>query len=212
MGPRRRRPRGGTLVKWTPALAAVALVAWLLTTRRVREAVMHEAAFAATAVLVYAPFIVWSLRGARRLPAPERSLDHARVGVAPLLRPFDSRSADAHLVLRRRPALGERRGRCLQGALVLALVLAAARARTQRAAVALAALAPVAFLLTNRIFSPQFVLVTFAAWAFAAALLVRSRREQLWVGATMAGCSARERVRLPVRVASLRRDVGGSAR
>jgi hypothetical protein len=69
---------------------------------------------------------------------------------------------------------------------VLALVVVAARARTQRAAVALAALAPVAFLLTNRIFSPQFMLVAFAAWALAAALVVRTRSEQLWVGVAMA--------------------------
>jgi hypothetical protein len=69
------------------------------------------------------------------------------------------------------------------------LVVAAARARTQRAAVALAALAPVAFLLTNRIFSPQFVLVAFAGWALAAALVVRTRREQLWVGVAMAAAA-----------------------
>ena len=53
----------------------------------------------------------------------------------------------------------------------------------------LAALAPVAFLLTNRIFSPQFMLVAFAAWALAAALVVRTRREQLWVGVAMAAAA-----------------------
>ena len=72
---------------------------------------------------------------------------------------------------------------------MLALIVAAARASTQRAAVALAALAPVAFLLTNRIFSPQFMLVAFAGWALAAALVVQTRREQLWVGAAMAAAA-----------------------
>ena len=51
------------------------------------------------------------------------------------------------------------------------------------AAVACAALAPAVFLLTNRVFSPQFALVALAAWAVAAALLARSRREQLALGA-----------------------------
>ena len=43
----------------------------------------------------------------------------------------------------------------------------------------MAAVAPVAFLLTNRIFSSQFLVVLLVAWAVAIALLARSRREQL---------------------------------
>ena len=50
------------------------------------------------------------------------------------------------------------------------------------AAIACAALAPAVFLLTNRVFSPQFALVVLAAWAVAAALLARSAREQLALG------------------------------
>jgi len=66
------------------------------------------------------------------------------------------------------------------------MIAAASRARSVRAAVALAALAPGVFLLSNRIFSPQFILVLFAGWAFAAALVARSTREQLAIGIAMA--------------------------
>jgi hypothetical protein len=74
----------------------------------------------------------------------------------------------------------------LQATAVLVLVVLAGRAASVRAAVALAALAPAVFLLTNRIFSPQFVLVLIVSWALAAALLVRNRREQLAVGVAAA--------------------------
>ena len=181
----------GTLVKWTPALAVVALVAWLLTTRRVREAATHAGTFAATIVLVYAPFVVWSR--SEVLAAYERQSGRS---ITPesvwylLLRPFDLAHVGRHISFSAgAPRWANVAAGLLQAAVVLALVVAAARARTQRQAVALAALAPVAFLFTNRIFSPQFMLVAFAAWALAAALVVRTRREQLWVGAAMAAAA-----------------------
>lgn len=181
----------GTLVKWTPALAAVALVAWLLSTRRVREAATHAAALAATIVLVYAPFLAWS--GSEVTAAYERQSGRS---ITPesvwylLLRPFDLAHVRTHISFSAgAPRWANVAAGLLQAAVVLALVVAAARARSQRAAVALAALAPVAFLLTNRIFSPQFMLVAFAGWALAAALVVRTGREQLWVGAAMAAAA-----------------------
>jgi glycosyl transferase family 87 len=181
----------GTLVKWTPALAVVALVAWLLTTRRVRDALTHAGAFVGALVLVYVPFLVWS--PSEVLAAYERQSGRS---ITPesvwylLLRPFDLAHVRTHISFSAgAPRWANVGAGLLQAAVVLALVIAAARARTQRAAVALAALAPVAFLLTNRIFSPQFMLVAFAAWAFAAALVVRTRREQLWVGVAMAAAA-----------------------
>jgi hypothetical protein len=181
----------GTLVKWTPALAAVSLLAWLLTTRRVRDAATLAATFAATLVLVYAPFLVWSQ--SEVLAAYERQSGRS---ITPesvwylLLRPFDLAHVVKHISFSAgAPRWANVGAGLLQAAVVLALVVVAARARTQRAAVAVAALVPVAFLLTNRIFSPQFMLVAFAAWAFAAALVVRTRREQLWVGAAMAAAA-----------------------
>jgi hypothetical protein len=68
----------------------------------------------------------------------------------------------------------------LQAALVVAVVAATVLVRGRKPeAVALAALAPAVFLLTNRIFSPQFVVLLLVAWAIAGALLLRSRRAQL---------------------------------
>jgi hypothetical protein len=70
--------------------------------------------------------------------------------------------------------------------------LAVWRARASlRAGVALAATAPVLFLLLNRVFSPQYLVLMLAAWAIAGALLVESRREQLALGvAVMAATTA----------------------
>ena len=47
---------------------------------------------------------------------------------------------------------------------------------------AVAAMAPVVFFLTNKIFSPQFLIPLLAAWAVAIALLARTRREQAVLG------------------------------
>jgi Glycosyltransferase family 87 len=181
----------GALVKWTPALAVIALVAWLLTTRRVREAMTHAAAFGATIALVYVPFLVW--RPSEALAAYERQSGRS---ITPesvwylLLRPFDLAHVRTHISFSAgAPTWANVAAGLLQAAVVLAVVVAAARARTPRAAIGLAALAPVAFLLTNRIFSPQFVLVAFAGWAFAAALVLRTRREQLLVGVAMAAAA-----------------------
>ena len=142
-------------------------------------------------MLVYVPFLVWSQ--SEVLAAYERQSGRS---ITPesvwylLLRPFDLAHVRTHISFSAgAPRWANVAAGVLQVAVVLALVVAAARARTQRAAVALAALAPVAFLLTNRIFSPQFVLVAFAGWALAAALVVQTRREQLWVGVAMAAAA-----------------------
>jgi hypothetical protein len=71
----------------------------------------------------------------------------------------------------------------VQATLLALLLAAAALVRGRLAAgVAIAAMAPVLFFETNRIFSPQFVLMMLAGWFVAAALLLRNRTEQLWVG------------------------------
>jgi hypothetical protein len=58
-----------------------------------------------------------------------------------------------------------------------------------RAAIALAALTPAAFLLTNRVFSPQYLVVILVAWAIAAALVLETRREQLLLGLLAMGAT-----------------------
>jgi hypothetical protein len=52
-------------------------------------------------------------------------------------------------------------------------------------------MAPVVFLLTNRIFSPQYLVPILAAWAIAGAVLLESPRSQLALGvAAMAATTA----------------------
>jgi glycosyl transferase family 87 len=176
----------GTLVKWTPLLAALALVAWLVGSRRPRLALSHAVAFAVTVALVYVPAV---LASDDVLAAYERQSGRA---ITPesvwylLLRPFGLAHVRTHISFSAgAPGWADALATVLQIAAVLAIVGAAALARTPRGAIALAALAPAAFLLTNRIFSPQFMLVLFAAWAFAGSLLVRTAREQLAVGVAM---------------------------
>jgi hypothetical protein len=55
--------------------------------------------------------------------------------------------------------------------------------------VVVAAMAPVAFLLTNRTFSPQYLVTILAAWAVAGALLVRGRHEQAALAVPMLGAT-----------------------
>jgi hypothetical protein len=180
----------GACFKWTPGLAAIVLVVWLLSGRRLAEARRHVVAFVCVAALFYVPcLLIWPahdvlasfrLQGGRSLTQesvwfwPARALglvgwngDYWNPAGAP-------RWLDIVATV-------------VQIALVLAVVAAAAvrPARLERA-VALAALAPVVFLVANRVFSLQFVLVLAAAWAVAAALFVTGRREQLVVGAAIA--------------------------
>ena len=78
----------------------------------------------------------------------------------------------------------------VQLALVAGLIVLAARSSTRAHAVAPAARAPAVFLLTNRVFSSQFLVLLVAVWAVAAALVVASDREQLAVGVAMTGATA----------------------
>jgi hypothetical protein len=182
----------GALVKWTPGLAALTLVAWLLASRRGREAVGHAVAFAATVVVVYVPFLLWS--PSEVLHAYERQGGRTITAESVwylLLRPFGLAHVRDHISFSAGAPEWANVAATLAQLVLLALVVAVAvRARGNvRAGVAAAGMAPVAFLLTNRIFSPQFVVIVFAAVALGAAVLVRDRREQLAVGLALAAAS-----------------------
>jgi hypothetical protein len=181
----------GTLVKWTPGLAFLVLACWLLATRRTRDALVHFAAFVATVAVVYVPFLLWDAhdvlgayhRQSSRVITPE-SLWYLPLHVVGLAHVKSHISFGAGA-----PHWANVAANVLQVAVVVVLLVAATRVRTATSALALAALAPAAFLLTNRIFSPQFVLVIAAALATAAALLTRTRREQLVVGVGIGAAS-----------------------
>jgi hypothetical protein len=159
----------GGAVKWTPALTALALFAWLVGRRRTRDAVRHAAGTAAALLLANvpvfalafdaaeAPYRAQAVRGitGESLPyLPLRLLGHAR--------PPHHYYGEAIVSGRANTAAG-----LCQLAAVAALVALAARAANVETALARAALAPAAFLLTNRVFSPQFFVVVLVCCACA---------------------------------------------
>ncbi len=182
----------GAAVKWTPGLAALALLVWLAAAGRRRAAGSHALAFAAAVLIVHVPFLLWSpsevwaaySRQGGRTITPESLwyLPLHPLGLAEL-RTHISFSAGA-------PRWADVAATAIQALLVVAVLAASARARSSlRAGVAVAAMAPVVFLLTNRIFSAQFIVLLLAAWAFAGALVVGSARQQLAVGLAGIGAS-----------------------
>jgi len=177
----------GAAAKWTPALSCALLVVWLVSTRRWRSATAHFFAFAAVFVGLHLPFLIWS---------PHHALYAYRYfhgqGVTGesiwylLLAPVGraSVSLQQFWLPARVPHWVDPFTTVVQIAMLLALAVALWRARASaRAAVALAAIAPVLFLLLNRVFSPQYLVLMVAAWAIAGALLLERRREQLVLGA-----------------------------
>lgn len=182
----------GAAVKWTPGLAFLALAVWLVASGRLRAARNQAIAFAAAVALVYVPFLVWSAddvlaaytRQGGRSITPE-SIWYLPLHLAGLakVRTHISFSAGA-------PGWADALAVVVQVLLVLAALGLAYRVRgSLPAGVAVAAVTPVAFLITNRIFSPQFLVTMAAAWAVAAALLARSAREQAAIGIALAGAT-----------------------
>jgi hypothetical protein len=51
-----------------------------------------------------------------------------------------------------------------------------------RAVLSIAAASPIVFLIFNRVFSPQFLIMLIAAWFVAGSLLARTRTDQLMLG------------------------------
>jgi uncharacterized membrane protein len=175
----------GATVKWTPGLSAVALLVWLVASGRRGLALRHGTAFAATVALIHLPFLVWSpgdvlaayTRQGGRPTTPE-SIWFLPLDLLGFARVVGHLSLSAHA-----PGWANALAIVVQALAVLAVLeLAAAVRRNLSAGVAVAALVPVVFLLTNRIFSAQFILVVVAGLAVAAALLVRSRLEQALFG------------------------------
>jgi len=181
----------GAALKWSPALALITLVAWLVGRRNGRGAGSLCAGFVVSFAALTLPFLAWNASAV--LAAYELQGNRGLTGESvwfPPLSVVGLASAGPN------PSDGAGVGDALnvavtlaQAALVAALVVLAARSRSLTHAVALAALAPAAFLLTNRVFSSQFLVLLVAVWGVAAALVVVSAREQLAVGLAMAGAT-----------------------
>jgi uncharacterized membrane protein len=185
----------GAAAKWTPALAVAALGLWLLSGRRWRPGLAHVVTAALVFVLLHLPFLVWSpgetLYSYRYFNSQGTTGESIwYLVLAPLGRasvPLDAFWLPAHV-----PGWTTAATTLVQGAVLLAIGFAAWRARASaRSGVAIAAMAPVCFLLLNRVFSPQYLVLMLVAWAIAGALLVHSRAEQLVLGlAVMAATTA----------------------
>jgi len=182
----------GAAVKWVPGLAFVALLIWLIVSGRRRAARGHALGFALVALALSVPFLAWSPSAV--LAAYEQQ--GGRV-ITPeslwylLLHPIGLAELQTHISFSAgAPEWANVAAAAIQALLVLAVVVAAVRMRGNvQAAVALGAVVPVVFLLTNRIFSPQFMVLVVAALAIAAALVAPDRRAQLAVGVALMGAT-----------------------
>ena len=177
----------GAAAKWTPALSCALLVVWLVSRRCWKPATAHVLAFAGVFAALHLPFLVWS--PSHTVYAYRYFHDQGVTGESIwylLLAPAGRANVSlqqfwlpAHV-----PHWVNPFTTAVQVAVILALALASWRVRANvRAAVALAAIAPVLFLLLNRVFSPQYLVVMVAAWAIAGAVVLEGRREQLVLGA-----------------------------
>jgi len=183
----------GAALKWTPGLAALALALWLLSRRQARAATRHVAAAVGAFLLVNLPFLATSpglvlhsyhVQAARGITGESfaylvlRLVGRAAIPpdsafYGPVAAPSWATTAAGTLQL-------------VVTVVVLALVL---RRRTHAGAVAVAALAPVAFLLATRTFSPQYFVTILAAWCVAGALLTATRVRQLLLALPMLGAT-----------------------
>lgn len=181
----------GALVKWTPALAALALALWLLREHGSRAAARFAAAFVVPIAVTYAGLLAWRPtevlyayreQGGRGITG--ESLPYLPLRLAGLARPGHF-VADPAAV----PSWADGAAIGFQVAVLLVLLALVVRARRRTEAVALAAMLPLAFLFANRIFSPQFLVTAVAAWAVAAALVVAGTGELIALAAVVAAAT-----------------------
>ncbi|CAN5826127.1 hypothetical protein BH18ACT13_BH18ACT13_19060 [soil metagenome] len=178
----------GTVVKWTPALSFSALAAWCVAGGHRRPAGRLVGGFLAGVLLIYLPFLAWSPTELWAAYSQQgvRSVTGESLWYLPLrLFGFVGPIPDFAAIPAGAPQWADVLAAVVQALLVLSVIAVAALAHQKGAAVAAAAVAPALFLVVNRIFSPQFLVLLLAAWAISAALLVRSKREQLLLGLAM---------------------------
>ena len=99
-----------------------------------------------------------------------------------------------------RPGWADTAAVVVQAVLLAGSALACMRASSRTAAIAIAALVPGVFALTNRVFSGQFVLVIAVGWLVASALLCRTRAQQLAAGATVSVATYANALVYPARI------------
>ena len=176
----------GAAVKWTPGIAFAVLAVWLIASGRPKECTRHVIAFVSAFVLLHLPFLMW--RPDETLYAYRYFSSQGMTGETVwylLLAPFGSVTVDLHdfWLPATVPSWADPAAVVIQSLALLAVVLAAVHARGKLAAgLAIAAVAPAVFLILNRVFSPQYLVVILVSWAIAGALVLASRRDQLVLG------------------------------
>lgn len=183
----------GAIAKWTPALTCVALLLWLLRSRRFEKAGAHLVGFSIPVLLANVPLLLWKPNELFTAYTTQtaRTVTAESFVYLPLRLFWDVRPGYWYFGAADVPAEANRAAVWLQVVAVVGLIALAALARTRSSAVALAGLAPAVFFLTNRIFSPQFYVLVLAAMVAAAALVV-CRRSELFaiVGACVVATTA----------------------
>ena len=183
----------GALVKWSPGVSFVVLVVWLVAGRRWHELRRFAAAFVAVVLVAHVPLLLWDADHVLNPYADQggRATTNGSVWYFPLRAlGLTSGGEGREWAPTGAPPVVDLVVVAIQAALMLGLVAAAVSVRRSTSrGLAIAALAPALFLLTNRVFSPQFMLVVAAAILSACALSARHRAEQLLVGMLVIGAA-----------------------
>jgi uncharacterized membrane protein len=175
----------GAAVKWTPAASFVILVAWLLASGWSRAALRHAAAFVGVFATVTLPFLIWAPHRVMQAYTRQggRGITNESVWYFPLHLLGQTGRDTRMWASAGAPHWANVFAVFTQAVLICTLLALAIFARRHiQAGLAVAALSPLIFLLTNRVFSPQFVLVLVAGWTLAGALVVSGRLEELKLG------------------------------
>ena len=174
----------GFAVKWTPGVAIPVLLAFLVATRQRLSAIRLAAAAVVVTAVLNLPFLIWSpgavvtayrRQGGRSIT--DESFWHLPLNMLGLEGRHGYRHPQYASV--DPPAWADRLAVVVQVVAILTIVWLATRAITLHGTLALAALAPVVFLASNRVFSVQYFVLFEAAWATAASLVARSSRDAL---------------------------------
>jgi hypothetical protein len=193
----------GAALKWTPALAGLLLAIWLFAGGHRGRAARYVGLLALTFLLVHLPFLlIWpdEVFAAYEQQAG-RGLTPESIFYIPLrtlgLASFPGQIWHEAIV----PGWANPTATAVQALALLAIALAVVRVKTSLSAgVAVAGMGPVVFLLTNRVFSPQFFVLFVAVWAVSGSLLARSSVDELGFGLVVFGATLANVLVYPVIV------------
>ena len=193
----------GFAVKWTPGVAVIVLLAYLLATRERARALRLAVGTLIVTAALNLPFLLWSpaavLAAYRRQGG--RSITDESVWHLPLnLLGLEGRHGYRHPQFYSvdPPGWADTLAVVVQLAALVLIVWLATRARTLEGALALAALAPVVFLATNRVFSVQYFVLFEVAWALSASLVLTTGRDVLLAALAVGGATVANALIVPV--------------